>query len=261
LAFPSLGGVLTSLVLIVVGLPLIYVLSRAFKLRPTSIAIPKPKKEVALVAVVIVALFLVVFGWEALANVYRLFYEDSRFVVGPFEILWRASLDGVSLFVIVIAMKSTGQKLGSVGIVRNNVGRMLALGLVLSAVFAAVMIFVAGGVAGLSATLVYGFILCIVVGFGEEICWRGYVQTRLVAYVGNLKGLVIASLLFAVVWHFPLEFYLQSGVVLDALAYTLTRLAPGLLFGYLMLKSQNILPSSIFHIFWNWSILLATGSL
>lgn len=261
LAFPTLYSIIGLLALVIVGLPLIYILSKAFKLHPKPIAIPKPKKEAALASIVIVALFLVVFGWETIAHAFQLFYEGSRFVIGPFEILWRASLDGTCLVIIMIAMKSTGQKLGSIGISRNNIIRMLALGLVLSAIFVSVEVSTGGGFAGFSPLLAYGFVLCTTVGFGEEIYWRGYIQTRLVACIGNIKGLAITSLLFAVLWHFPVEFYMQSGAVLDALANTLTRIVPGLLFGYLMLKSQNILPSSIFHLFWNWSILLVTGSL
>jgi membrane protease YdiL (CAAX protease family) len=63
--------------------------------------------------------------------------------------------------------------------------------------------------------------------------------------------------LFAILWHFPVAYYVEtSGVILEALAYAMMRVVPGLLFGYLMLKGQNIIPSSIFHLFWNWNTLL-----
>jgi hypothetical protein len=126
---------LFSLVSVIVGLPIIYVLSRALKLRPTPITIAKPKKEAALASIVIVALFLVVFGWRTLTHAFQLFDERSPFVIGPFDILWMAFLDGMGLVVVFVAMKSTGQKLRSVGISRKDIGRMLALGLVLSGIY------------------------------------------------------------------------------------------------------------------------------
>jgi len=248
---------LVSLVAVVIGLPLIYILARALKLRPTSITIAKPKKEFILASIVTVALFIVVFGWRTLTHAFQLFDERSPFVIGPSDILWRAFLDGMCFAVILIAMKSSGQKLGSIGISRSNIGRMLALGLVSSAIYLVLTGLLApslgGKLASLSPELAYGFVLFTLVGFSEEMLWRGYIQTRLAAHIGNVKGFVATSLLFTVLWHFPGQFYLQSGTVLDAFANTITVLAPSLLFGYLMLKSQNILPSSIFHLFWDWN--------
>lgn len=251
---------LVSLVSAIVGLPLIHVLSRALKLRPTPITIAGPKKEAALASIVTVALFVVVFAWRTLTQAFQLFDERSPFVIGPFDILWRAFLDGMCFVVIIIAMKSTGQKLGSIGIGRNDIGRMLALGLVLSAIYLTLAGLLApslgGGFAGFSPELAYGFILFALVGFSEEILWRGYIQTRLIAHIGRLKGFVITSLLFTVLWHFPGQFFLQSGAVVDAFVNTLPVLAPSLLFGYLMLRSQNVLPSSIFHLFWDLNSVL-----
>lgn len=247
---------LFSVVALVVGLPLIYVLSKALKLHPSPITIAKPKKEAVLASIVVLILFVVVFAWRTLTHMFQLFDERSPFVIGPFDVLWMAFLDGMGLVVLIVVMKSSGQKLGSIGIARKEMVKMLSLGLVLSAIYLAIIGLLAssfgGGFAGFSPELVYGLILYAMVGFSEEIFWRGYIQTRMTAYGGKVKGLLVTSLLFAVLWHFPSEFYMQSGAVLDALVSTLTRFAPSLLFGYLMLKSQNVLPSSIFHLFWDW---------
>lgn len=260
LALPSLNMALTSLAVLVVGLILIYVLSKALRLRPTPITITKSRKEAVLASIVTIVLFVIVFAWRTLTHMFQLLDESPRAVIGTFDILWGAFLYGMGFIVIFIAMKSSGQKLGSVGIARKDLGKMLALGLVLSVIYLTISGLLApfsgGGFAGFSPELAYGFVFYAIVGFSEEIFWRGYIQTRLVAYGGKLKGLVITSLLFAVLWHFPVEFYMQSGAVLDALVNTLTRFTPGMLFGYLMLKSENVLPSSIFHLFWNWNILL-----
>ena len=97
----------------------------------------------------------------------------------------------------------------------------------------------------------------MVVGFVEEAIWRGYVQTRLIARIGRLRGLLITSLLFAVLWHFPGVYYTQaSGDVLGALAYSSLRFFPGLLFGYIMIRSQSMIPSSILHFLDDYNAVL-----
>jgi len=260
LALPSFSETWPSLIILVIGLPLIYILSKAFKLRPKPIAIEKPKKEVILAVVVAVILLIVVFSWRTLIHLFGLFDERSPFIIGPMDVLWVAFLDGVCFAVVIIAMRSTRQTLGSIGLSKDGIGRMFALGLALSAIYLTLWGLVAPllglGFPGFSLQLAYGFVLLAMVGFSEEAFWRGYIQTRIIASVGRVKGLLVTSLLFAVLWHFPVEFYLQSGDVLVTLVNALMRFVPGLLFGYLMLRSQNVLPSSILHLFWNWNLLL-----
>lgn len=256
MGFPTLSQVILSVIILVVGVSITYLLSRALKLRPKSIAIAEPRKEATLASLVAVALFVLVFVWRTLTHMFQLFDERSPFVVGAVDVLWMALLDGVGFVVLIVAMKSSGQSFGIIGINGKGKGRNLALGFGLSVIYLAVTGLLApfsgGGFAGFSPSLAYGLVLFAVVGFSEEVLWRGYIQTRLIAYGGRLKGLVVTSLLFAVLWHFPGYYYLGSGVVLEALAQALMLFPVGLVFGYVMLKSQNILPSSVFHLFWDW---------
>jgi len=146
----------------------------------------------------------------------------------------------IVLLPVIVAMRRTGQKLESIGINGKDKGRMLVLGLTLSAISLTVLGFpapsVGGGFAGFSISLVFGLVYHAVVGFSEEIVWRGYIQTRMIAHSGTLEGLVATSLLFAT-WHFPMSYFQFSGVVLEALASALTSFPPGLLFGCIMLRS------------------------
>ncbi len=136
---------------------------------------------------------------------------------------------------------------------------MCALGFMLGAIMFAIrglsMPLWGGSFEGFSPSLIYGFVFFAIVGFGEEIVWRGYIQRRLVFYGGTLKGLVITSLLFAVLWHFPSSYYKHSGVVSEAFANTLLLFPISLVLGYIMLRSQNIIPPSIYHLFHDWSAL------
>ena len=262
LAFPNLFNVMISIIVFVVGVAIVYLSSKALKLRPKPIAIAEPRKEATPVFLVVVATFvltsiLVVFTNTVFIPTFQL---DKRppFTFDVINVLWTAFSYAVWFLVLTLGMKKTGQNLGSIGISGENKGRMLALGLIPSVVYVTVAGFVApslgGGFNGLSSSLVYGLIVYTLVGFSEEIVWRGYVQTRLIALSGTSKGLVTTAMLFAL-FHFPTRFYLYSGVALEGLVSAILLFPVSLLFGYMMLRSQNIIPSSIFHLLVNWSTL------
>jgi membrane protease YdiL (CAAX protease family) len=171
------------------------------------------------------------------------------------DLFWGALNTAIYLVFVILAMKRTGQNLGSIGITGVDKWRNLALGLVLSAIYVGVMS-LGSTFAGFSASLVYAFILMAIVGFGQEVMWRGYVQTRLTAKIGTIKGLVATALLFAL-WHFPMRYFQYSGVPLEVLANIFVDLFPmSLLFGYIMYRCQNIIPLSVLHLFVNFSSFL-----
>lgn len=60
LAFPTLLNVIISVVILVVGVPIVYLLSKALKLRPKPLTIADPKKEATPVFLVIIATFVAV---------------------------------------------------------------------------------------------------------------------------------------------------------------------------------------------------------
>ena len=254
-----------QVVVLVVGLPLIYLLSRALKVQSKPIPIADSKKEVILASLVIVVMFFLVLVWRAWMHMSQLDLR-SAYYVDLVDMSAMLILYIPVLLVVAVVMKRSGQSLESIGVTGKDRGRMLALGLAISAIFVTISGLLAPslgqGFVGFSPSLAYGLVLFAINGFSEEVVWRGYVQTRLTAYSGKLAGLVVASLLFAVLWHFPVAYYVEtSGVVLEALAWATLRVVPGLLFGYLMSKSQNIIPSSVFHFFWNWNLLLWQQSL
>ncbi len=252
LAFPTLDVIINSVVVLVIGVAIVYLLSRALKLRPKPITIANPRKEMTLVFFVNVAAFVVMFLLGG-------FLLDVLPPTDVTDVLWFVLFYALLLLPMVIAMKRTGQALVSIGISGENGWRMLAFGLILGVVCWVLLGLYAssygGSFIGFSPALAYGLVSFAINGSSEEIVFRGYIQTRLIAYSGPLKGLVVASLVFAL-WHFPMCYYASSGAVLESLANALLRLTLGLLFGYIMLKSQNIIPSSIFHALWNWSLFL-----
>lgn len=263
LAFPTLPNIIITVAILVVGAPIVYLLSKALKLRPKSITIPDTGKEVTAVFLVIVTTFVAISALNVFTNtvVEHTFQLDKRppFTFDYIDVLVVAFGYAMVFLPLTIVMKRDRQNLGSIGIDGKNKWRLLALGFILGGIYVTISGFFApalgGGFKGFSSSLVYGFIVYTIVGFSEEIVWRGYVQTRLTAYSGTLKGLMTTALLFSLL-HLPTRYYLFSGVVLEAFASTLLVFPISLLFGYIMLKSQNIIPSSIFHLLANSSALL-----
>jgi membrane protease YdiL (CAAX protease family) len=260
LAFPTLANITISVVIFLVGAPIAYLSSRALKLSPKPIVITNPKREVRMaslvIGVVVVATFLVNALYVGVVRPLRHLGTPSPYYFDSIDVLWYVFFYAVWFAPLVIIMRRTKQNRATIGISKENIGRMLVLGLTLSAVYFVVEGFLApslgGGFNGFSPSLVYALMANVIVGFSEETVWRGYIQTRLAAYGGKLKGLVVTSILFALL-HFSARSYQFSGAPLEALASSLLLFPLGLLFGYVMLRCQNVIPSSVFHLLSNWS--------
>jgi membrane protease YdiL (CAAX protease family) len=250
MAIPILSAIM-MIIIAVIGAPIVYLSSRALKLTAEPPVIGNKRREAVLGLVAFVGVFVARFSTFVLTPIYqsiRLLYPTQQTILlnKPDALLVsiNAVYFAILLVPVILAMKGTGQNIGSIDINLKNKGRMLALGFILSLVYLVVSVFVApsvgGDFAGFSSSLVYGFILYTIVGFSEEVIFRGYIQTRLVAHSGTFTGLMGTSLLFAL-YHFPVTAFQFSGVALDGLISALLRFPMGLLFGYMMVKSQNII--------------------
>lgn len=89
------------------------------------------------------------------------------------------------------------------------------------------------------------------VGFVEEFIFRGYIQLRLCAWLGENRGLALTSVLFSL-WHIPQKIIVEGATLstlLPSLAYLLLL---GLVFGWIMKKTGNIVAPAIYHAIHNW---------
>ena len=113
--------------------------------------------------------------------------------------------------------------------------------------------FLASVVLGATVFTVYGCLWAA----GEEIGWRGYMLTRLIA-AGVPQPLFVSGLIWAV-WHFPL---ILSGVyasgpypLLSAGLFIFTTMGVALVAGVLRLRSGSVWPAVVLHAAWNSLIL------
>ena len=261
MGFPALINVVTEILVLVVGVPVIWLLSKTLKLSPKPIVFANPRREAWHASIVMIPLL----AWRASLVTY--FYSTGIYNQLPSlsaelgVLSWWAVLNGGSLLIVAVAVKTTHQTLASIGITRTYLWKAVALGLATSAIYLAVtgLSFALGFKFSyyLSHNVGIGFALYSIVGFSEETVWRGYVQTRLVAYAGVFRGVIATSLVFGILYHFATAYYLEaSQMVLMALAFASLRVFAGILFGYVMLRSQNIAASAIFHLFSDWATVL-----
>jgi membrane protease YdiL (CAAX protease family) len=83
-------------------------------------------------------------------------------------------------------------------------------------------------------------------GFYQELIYRGLLQTELVRRYGAVIGILVANLAFVIG---PLHFYVWSGggTLQSKLIFFGATFAIGLIFGYIFLRTRNVLLIGIFH--------------
>ncbi len=232
-----------------VGIPLVYVLSRALKLAPRPIVLNNTRREVLVALPVVAATY-------ALVTASNLIPVAGTSPSMEISVLVLAMWTALGLAIVFAAARATHQSWTSVGLSRQNLPRLAVLGLVLGVidVIAVGLLYPGAGIPG-AVTLALGFVAFTIVGLSEEIIYRGYLQTRFEGTWGTWVGFTVATVVFAFA-HFPGSYVMYSGSVPDALLSALGRLGSGLLFGYFYVRSRNVVPGAIFHALNNWAFIL-----
>lgn len=102
---------------------------------------------------------------------------------------------------------------------------------------------------------IYAFTYSLVVGLGEELMFRGLLQLRCSIWLGQIKGLILASTIMALM-NIPGRIFAVGLDPLQALVSAASLIPFSLLMGYFMLRTRNILGSSILHTIANWISVL-----
>lgn len=102
----------------------------------------------------------------------------------------------------------------------------------------------------------------LVVGFAEEIVYRGWGMNAFMAFVSARKANILSSVYF-VVLHFPsyfIKWYLNGSLAISAmLTQAVYVFVLGLLFGYIFRKNRSIIPSMVIHFWADFSSVLFIG--
>jgi membrane protease YdiL (CAAX protease family) len=91
-------------------------------------------------------------------------------------------------------------------------------------------------------------VLAIVISFGEEYGWRGYLQSELFK-LGRVRGVLLLGVIWGA-WHWPLilmGYNYPGHPVLGMLLMALYTVGLGIVLGYAVLRSGSVLLSSYLH--------------
>ena len=98
--------------------------------------------------------------------------------------------------------------------------------------------------AGMDLRLI-SILLVFIIGPGEELYWRGFIQNTLSAKHGSLKGFLLGTVLYAGVHILTGNFML-----------VVAALVCGLFWGFIYEKEKSLVPVIISHVIWDLSVFV-----
>jgi membrane protease YdiL (CAAX protease family) len=154
------------------------------------------------------------------------------------------------VFVVLIVRR---QGLETVGLARRNLGFALTLGAVLALV--TVLLTAAASLMHKSPAsaplqrpsteqILYWIATFTLSALAHEFVYRGYLQTRLTAWAGNVAGMLASSAVYSL-WHLP--GFLGRYNSITMLAEFVALFVFGLLLGEVRRRSRSIVPAALFH--------------
>jgi len=237
----------------VVAVTMILTLSASFKIRPLAFKYPRREAVVALSLVILLA------GGLWLMYTYlpvRLPSVPRTFNYSTDQLLRQVLVALVILAPFAAALLIRGQPWRSAGLNRQTLRPSFQLGLAL----VVMTIFLRGKIYslinGVSLSELLLLLAVLALGFAEEFAFRGYVQLRLSAWWGQRWGWVSTAVLFAL-WHLPEQILVTRTTNLLTLGINLLDLLVfGLVLGWIMRKSNNILAPALYHAIHTWVLFI-----
>lgn len=158
----------------------------------------------------------------------------------------------LSPVIIYIILKK--EKISSIGISRINFFKSICLGMISGMTFfILIYLFEQKNNINIYSTKNYKiFLEYFIIAICEEILFRGYLQNKLVNYIGTKKGIIITAMIFSL-FHFPQRIIVERLRFQEAILAIIALLPLSFMFGYIMYKAKNIMSTSIFHTFINFT--------
>ncbi len=170
---------------------------------------------------------------------------------GPGRVFGQLFIYALVLLPILIALRRQKESLSSAGVNRQNLTGSLVIGLSIALYSLVSTLSERTTPVDWNATHFWSFLQYAIVGFGEEFAFRGYLQTRLVSWLGKTSGWLVASVFFAF-GHFGHRIFMSGLSPEQALLDCLVIIPASLAFGYIMLRTGSIVAPGIIHTFGNW---------
>jgi len=228
----------------------VYGLCRLLRLKPVLPKITNPKRSALCSLIAVSVGCLIIFSLMLLSSKHPAAHGAGH---GHHRNLVNMLFLQLVLFIpVALMLRRNGETLQSIGITRANLWKATVVGLFL----AGTTLFLGHGGPGAALKLTEGhdintLIYFSFVGFGEEILYRGYFQSRLIAWLGHNRGWIIASVIMALV-HIPQRVVAERMSIPHAIVASLELIPVSLLMGYVMLRTGNVVSGGLFHTFCNW---------
>jgi membrane protease YdiL (CAAX protease family) len=104
-------------------------------------------------------------------------------------------------------------------------------------------------------TVVVGPFLGLIISFGEEYGWRGYLQTELIR-LGRIRGIFLLGVIWGI-WHWPviwMGYNFPGQPVLGSIAMVAICILLAFFLGYAVLKSKGVWSAAYLHALSNQSL-------
>lgn len=238
-----------ALALIAALFPITWLITKFFKPKLLDIGFSNPRTEASIaIAYVFIALSLLAiafFFWFMMIG--KPIGTSNTYNPTKAVLEWVIYI-GLSFLPLGVILRLKRQNVETLGVSKKNWKLSTGTGLLLSIIWLGV------GFALTPESFVnlftlnsfYAVLYFLAVGFGEELLFRGFLQTRCTAWLGNAKGLIVASVLMALA-HLPQRIFV-AGYDLPQAMFSVIVLVPiSLLMGLLFLRTQNVVGSGIFH--------------
>jgi len=236
---------------------LIWLITKFRKPEGLEIKFATPRKEAALATGYVVGLFLTL----AVA-VFFLAQSAGGSLGTPTQFDLQRALRQWAVYAIIsfipvsIIIKTRKQSFETVGVTGKNARLSVGIGLILSLLIVALSTTPERFLDRFfSNNTLHAFIYYLAVGFGEELMFRGFLQIRCSTWLGETKGLILASTIMALA-HIPQRIFAIGLDPLQALGSALSLIPFSLLMGFFMLRTQNISGPAVLHTITDWVSVL-----
>jgi membrane protease YdiL (CAAX protease family) len=150
---------------------------------------------------------------------------------------------GLTLIPVVVALLARGQPVRSAGLdpARMRNAMQMGFALALLTIFLRNRVFEV--LSGLNSETLLALLTALGIAIAEETTFRGYMQPRLSAWIGDWPGLVLTAALFAI-WHLVAwagRLPLETTLILVGLTF-----AQGLVLGWVIRSTGSVLSPAIY---------------